>query len=253
MVTPGFDVVLGWIRDANLLHFLALLVAVCVLNIQGALAKRSLVTSSFLLNQLSSATFSFLLRQEDNRTQKDADHSSEGDTDHELEESLKLLRRRIPNSTLEERRRFLVANKGDAAAASKGLSNYCQWRQTHDDIAHSLTFDRSGEEDLDDWNVSVKVALVARNECLCEVPRVARTFQVDGKEARCRNGHKIVHVRPGRMDERRVSLEAYALAMALYLDRKFDRNGNEPVTVMIDARGGNVQQGGRLTSKSTNR
>jgi hypothetical protein len=60
----------------------------------------------------------------------------------------------------------------------------------------------------------------------------------DGGCCRCRDGYRIIHIAPGKLDDRLVALETYSLAIALYIDRKLHRDTHKLVTVMIDARGG---------------
>ena len=52
------------------------------------------------------------------------------------------------------------------------------------------------------------------------------------------DGKLLVHVLPARIDRKLASAETYGLALALYLDSKFDRNTTESITVLVDTRPG---------------
>ena len=222
---------------------------------------------------------------------------------------------RVPESTVEERRRFLRAKNGDVARAQRALTTYMEWRQRHLELDDKIRIHPKSEEchyvpaedrDLKDWNSAASLALVSveadklsqcnghdastfyKSLAKIRLPRIARTFDLpsamvadsesvssmtsassfcivnnDSEQdtadraaetscCRCREGYRIVYVSPGKLEDRipieegapdgtTVSLETYALAIALYLDRILDRNSLERVTVMIDARGGKTR------------
>ena len=52
------------------------------------------------------------------------------------------------------------------------------------------------------------------------------------------NGKLLIHIMPARIDRKLATAETYGLALALYLDRKFDRSNNDTITVVIDTRPG---------------
>ena len=60
----------------------------------------------------------------------------------------------------------------------------------------------------------------------------------DDEPIKDKNGNVILHVLPARINRKATTAETYGLALAFYLDRKFDRASNEKVTVLLDARGG---------------
>lgn len=146
----------------------------------------------------------------------------------------------VPSSTLSERRRFLFGEKGRVESAHQSLEEYIRWTTTHRDLQQQLCLHvLNPDPDWHDWNLACATAIVASAECSTRpLPRIARTFTVGHQEASCRRGYRIFHIRPGKMDDNLVSLETYALAIALYLDRKLQRDSFERVTVMIDTRGG---------------
>lgn len=53
-----------------------------------------------------------------------------------------------------------------------------------------------------------------------------------------KKGYKILHVLPGLIDRQVAQADFYALVLGLYLDRKFDRESEETMTVVIDVRAG---------------
>mmetsp|Transcript_6341 Transcript_6341/g.15708 ORF Transcript_6341/g.15708 Transcript_6341/m.15708 type:complete len:374 (-) Transcript_6341:88-1209(-) len=67
------------------------------------------------------------------------------------------------------------------------------------------------------------------------LPQVARILS---ERARDRGGHRILQFLPARMDLTRASEAVFALSVALYLERKLDRNSSEKLTVAVDVRGG---------------
>ena len=60
----------------------------------------------------------------------------------------------------------------------------------------------------------------------------------DGKPIKDKHGNSILHVMPAMINRKVGSAELYGLAVSLYLDRQFDRNSDEKMTVMLDSRGG---------------
>jgi hypothetical protein len=60
----------------------------------------------------------------------------------------------------------------------------------------------------------------------------------DGKPIVDKNGVTILHVMPAQVNRSVVPVETHGLAFAIYLDRKFDRNTEEKVTIMLDTRPG---------------
>jgi hypothetical protein len=151
-----------------------------------------------------------------------------------------LLAKAMPASTLEERRRFLSAKKGSMKHATNSLAKYLEWRAEHQLSKEAITtFLVSEDIDLQDWNIAAASAIKRLGENPSAVlPQIARMHHMHAKPVCDRTGKRLVHILPGRMDEGVASLTAYALAVALYIDRKLDRNSSELVCVLIDARGG---------------
>ncbi|MGK3745263.1 MAG: hypothetical protein ACI90V_012124, partial [Bacillariaceae sp.] len=146
-----------------------------------------------------------------------------------------------PESTLAERRRFLKARKGVIKAASAQLGSYIQWRcQNKIDEFFPSTF----TTDEEDWERAARGAMEIANTGATpasqrKLPRIVSIYGGDEDElVLCRNGARVVHVLPCQLDTTIAPATTYALALAMYLDRKLDRNHTEKVTVVIDIRSG---------------
>lgn len=149
------------------------------------------------------------------------------------------LAQRVPESTPEERTRFLVAKNGNVSVAAKYLIGYLEWRTAHDVDSEKCVSD-SEDNDLNDWNRACAVAMKACNSIQeVALPRVIRIYQrSDWNNITDVDGFRVFHILPGLIDNNLVSLETYALAIALYIDIKLDRRSMERVTVIVDVRGG---------------
>ena len=145
-----------------------------------------------------------------------------------------------PESTLAERRRFLKARKGVIKAASAQLGSYIQWRcQNKIDEFFPSTF----TTDEEDWERAARGAMEIANTGATpasqrKLPRIVSIYGGDEDLVLCRNGARVVHVLPCQLDTTIAPATTYALALAMYLDRKLDRNHTEKVTVVIDIRSG---------------
>ena len=146
-----------------------------------------------------------------------------------------------PESTLAERRRFLKARKGVIKAASAQLGSYIEWRSRNKiDEFFPSTF----TTDEEDWELAARGALEIANTSRespareTMLPRIVSVYGGNDGLVLCRNGARIVHVLPSQLDTTIAPATTYALALAMYLDRKLDRNHTEKVTVVIDIRSG---------------
>mmetsp|Transcript_13745 Transcript_13745/g.33289 ORF Transcript_13745/g.33289 Transcript_13745/m.33289 type:complete len:583 (-) Transcript_13745:821-2569(-) len=147
-----------------------------------------------------------------------------------------------PTSTLAERRRFLKARKHVVKAASAQLGEYLEWRTTNriDEFFPSTCF----TTDEEDWKHAARGAMEIGNtsgkaQALPPLPRIVSVFEDDLAEVvLCKQGARIVHVLPCVLESSLASNATYALAVAMYLDRKLDRSCTEKVTVVIDIRAG---------------
>ena len=178
------------------------------------------------------------------------------------------MKSQAPESTSAERHRFLVARNGNEPQALKNLQKCLQWRQAHAAIQceqeqrYRHIRDDDGDQDLYDWIVASQTALrmnhppqqqqqangndnanYAKNNNANLgwqfLPRVAKTLVLpNGCDACDVDGHRIIHLTPALMDDHICSLHTYALAIALYLDRKVDRSSMEKITLTLDLRPG---------------
>jgi hypothetical protein len=127
----------------------------------------------------------------------------------------------------------------------------------NEDIWHSCASD---EESLDklDWRFASQAALwyerssthsnkkpaATSTSTTMTLPQLASILPPPRKASSRQHvpmdqtGHRILHLLPAKMDLSVASDTAFALAIALYLERKLDRDSPETMTVAIDVRGG---------------
>ena len=147
-----------------------------------------------------------------------------------------------PESTLAERKRFLKARKNVVKAASAQLGTYLEWRETNRiEEFFSSTF----TNDEADWANAARGAMEITNSSGGHIhqgkllPRIVSVFEDEQTDlVVCNNGARVVHVLPCQLDSTLAAPSTYALAVAMYLDRKLDRKFTEKVTVVIDIRSG---------------
>lgn len=156
-----------------------------------------------------------------------------------------------------ERRRFLVACKGNVADTTSRLNDYLHWNEEH---LHSKTENNihikpTRDRDYDLWVESCLTAMKMSGESENIVlPRVIRQicredeyngalrYSDHGKDSESmlldREGHRVFCMRPALMDTKLAKASTYSLAVAIYLDRSNDRESAEKVTVCVDVRAG---------------
>ncbi|CAB9524228.1 expressed unknown protein [Seminavis robusta] len=170
----------------------------------------------------------------------DNNHNDDDSTSSSLDESVEEM------MTFAERKRFLTANNGNEEKAMAQLQAYLEARdefqgtQLQLEVSYQSLIDSHGR-DYYDWVIASETAKEAYNEdkSSAMLPRIMRThIMEDGKEACDLEGHRILHVLPAQIDPALFSLKTYALAIALYLDRKVSRESVETLTVLLDVRGG---------------
>jgi hypothetical protein len=146
-----------------------------------------------------------------------------------------------PKSTRAERRRFLKARKFSVKAASAQLGQYLDWRLQN---RVEEFFPSTYSSDEEDWAHAARGAMELANTSgkhadIKKLPRLVSVFEDDLSEVVvCNNGARVVHVLPCQLDSSLATSSTYALAVAMYLDRKLDREFTEKVTVVIDIRSG---------------
>lgn len=186
---------------------------------------------------------------------------------HESQEmQLKELEKQCPLSTDLERQRFLKGCDGNLEKATKRLRKYLEWRAQHvtndrsaslpkkeetsDDSASSL--EEKETSDKTDWEDSVREALVATKFGQNQKRRRKRQFdetnipqivmlhenEESGEPVTEREGSLLFHVLPAQFDRKLVDSGIYELAIALYLERKLDRDCLQQGTVLLDVRPG---------------
>lgn len=120
------------------------------------------------------------------------------------------------------------------------------------DIWHTCASDEARLDTLD-WRFASQAALWHErnsdrlgksNLATLTLPQLARILpqspsrSSDDGPPRDQHGHRILQFLPARMDLSKASETAFALSIALYLERKLDRDSFEKITVAIDVRGG---------------
>jgi hypothetical protein len=186
--------------------------------------------------------------------------------DDQLDDVQKL-EKHCPLATHAERVRFLNAKGGKYKLALEQLTNYLEWRETHDldrigrvpnglssptlssdDSFHSCA-SSDGTLDQIDWKFASDKALTYEMEgngndnfhsTPIVLPQLARIVTVPGSDEHLCDleGNRILHLLPAQMDPNVASAETFQLCIAYYLERKLGRDSMEKVSVVIDVRGG---------------
>lgn len=198
----------------------------------------------------------------------DDDSTSAFSSSKAMEDREMALEKQVPDSTAAERQRFLTARKDDVNKAATNLQSYLDWKQQRTNYSRNNTKIDAVRPTLDrDYDLWVEACLeamqasgeVGRNIVL---PRVIRSYELKGEEAfpehhphhhrrrrsndeqqhqqqaRDRDGHRIFHIIPALMDDRLAKTSTYALATAIFVDKQFDRDNLEKITVCLDVRAG---------------
>jgi CRAL/TRIO domain len=160
------------------------------------------------------------------------------------EENLKYLEEKIPESTVQERRRFLDGRLGNRVTAARDLKSYLSWIHKNKALTRELVDDSDSrlDDDSHSWNRAAAVAmkLCGYKKSTGSLLRVIRTFTRPSDQRECcdKAGHRLFVVRPAIMDERLAPLTVYSAALAIYLDQKLRRDSTERITLLIDVRPG---------------
>lgn len=148
------------------------------------------------------------------------------------------LQRRYPNSTVNERRRFLTSRS--LARATEKMNYYMAWRRQYQLDSPSFRDHPAFRNDIESWNFAVSHAsrhYKSGGQLLPQtLPRIVKFG--DESDVIAMDGKRVAHVLPGLIDKEMAPLEFYALCVAIYLDLKFDRHSDESIYVMIDVRSG---------------
>lgn len=171
------------------------------------------------------------------------------------EEKLHVMFERFPESTYAERFRFLRAKHGNVTTASKKLQNYLNWREQHClNTGKYKDNNVKATSDEQDWNESYKIAMeffevseaTNKNRFRSnpkpkaqKIPQISFVYYNEcGELGETINGNILLHIIPGLIDLNLATAETYALTMAFYLDKKFDREKSSCATVFLDVRSG---------------
>ena len=161
-------------------------------------------------------------------------------SDVEISSSERDLKEQIPEATEEECQRFVAV--GSIETAIDQLKNYVAWHNKHESIAEELgipTKASPGDVDVDYWNAACRIAIHTKGEKYSgNLPQVISVYAREGKDILDMDGKRIFHIMPCKMDKKLVTLSTYALATALYLDRRLARDSLERITVCLDVRAG---------------
>lgn len=164
-------------------------------------------------------------------------------------EGIKILRQRHPEATTAEIHRFLTARDDNVEAGSQLLANYLAWRS---EVSLDTVFPaEQSEDDYDDWKLATAGALQhyassssgSTADTSAILPRLVSCYSEEGDDDNlcvvvARDGTRVMHVIPGILDLQRASASVYALAVAMYLDRKLSRHSVGKITVAVDVRSG---------------
>ena len=185
-------------------------------------------------------------------------HSEE--TRHKFDHELSLLEKDSSirlGSTLSERRRFLVACKGNTTATMERLNHYIKWNEQHVKLRdeNQIRIKHTGDRDYDLWVESCLTAMKMSGEVeKIVLPRIIRMLcreekrnifkndesfhKIGNSDYLDRDGYRTFCFRPALMDIKLAKASTYTLAVAIYLDRSCDREEMEKVTVCVDVRAG---------------
>jgi hypothetical protein len=127
---------------------------------------------------------------------------------------------------------------------------------------HMRVFDQSfATKDEEDWNAAAKIAIsiITKrpvSEDVASLPQIIFSYEekfvgetrsgktlnpskpVSQPPPRCKDGTRILHILPARLDLSFATAPTYSLAVALYLDRRLCRWTTERITLFCDVRGG---------------
>ena len=179
---------------------------------------------------------------------------------HPTESALAILASKFPASTEAECQRFLKARRGNLQTASEKLGEYMEWRlRCRLDYQDYVNDHPTNQTDAQDWNYAAKLALELEKQPnhnrhsykkqapnkipkATTLPQIVTVYYLDEtNQTPChtKDDTLILHVLPAQVNKKIATPETYALAMAIYLDRKFDRySSSDLASVFIDVRPG---------------
>ena len=163
-----------------------------------------------------------------------------------------------PDSTEEERVRFLKARNEVYSDALDQLKLYLEWRKDNKlDLVDAATSNEYEEDDWFsctsswisddewDWNEAVESAFALHQNVLSfplstTMPRLARLVinEDTGETMLDKDKKRILQLLPAQINPGKVPFEVYITAISIYLDKKLCRHSLEKVTVCVDVRAG---------------
>jgi hypothetical protein len=137
----------------------------------------------------------------------------------------------LPNSTPEERQRFVSSALGNTTNAIKKLKYYLDWRNKY-------CKEESTDTDMM-WVWSCQRAIQLSNDETASIDTklpcvlfIHDYIDANSTTKRC------AQVLPARVDTNLANATTYALALAIYLDQTLNRNSFEKLTLAVDVRAG---------------
>ena len=176
--------------------------------------------------------------------------------------AIERLQKQYPGATHAECQRFYKCVNYKEEPASKRLDKFLKWRSecglknvsdNEDTTTQQSVFNEKKDES--DWEACSKLAISIMTKLHLSESGVANLPQIicsyenhettlnkknDEKSAppRCKDGTRILHILPFRLDLSIATAQTYSLAAALYLDRRLSRSSLEFITLFVDVRGG---------------
>ena len=168
-----------------------------------------------------------------------------------IEETLKM---KFPDATFAECTRFARACQHPDAKrrpievvreeAEELLGKHLEWRKIFGLENIKMDMTAKMDDDSEDWKFAMKKALGEEgDEKKEETDNSLLQFiyvhkSQDGTPITDKHGRSILHVLPAMIDNHATTAETFGHCVSIYLDKKFDRNSDEKVTVYLDARAG---------------
>ena len=177
--------------------------------------------------------------------------------------TIERLQKQYPGATHAECQRFYKCVNYKEEAASKRLDKFLKWRsecglKNAPDKEDPTTQQQSAfneKKDELDWEECSKLAISIMTKshisesgvaslpqiiCSYENHEITPNKKNDDTSAppRCKDGTRILHILPFRLDLSIATAPTYSLAAALYLDRRLSRSSLEFITLFVDVRGG---------------
>ena len=186
--------------------------------------------------------------------------------------AMQRIQKKHPNATHAECTRFYKCVKFKEEAALSRLEDFFQWRTdcglrnvaekdiSSSEVLQQLTGQAFIKKDEEDWNAAAKMAIsiiTKDHESSVNLPQIICSYEEHSQQyngtndtsnqnddselplpPRCRDGTRILHILPFRLDLSIATAPTYSLAAALYLDRRLERTTTERITLFCDVRGG---------------